>query len=266
MIITHPTQQKTALWVLAHPHADSFNGTLFREGVAELSLEYTVRTTDLYAQGFDPVLSDRDLGTPTGRSGNIARLSGEAYGRGELDADVREEQEKLAAAELLVLQFPLWWYSEPAILKGWIDRVFTEGFAYGDIDPERGVPRRYGDGGLSGRKALVIVTTGEDERSIGPRGISDDIDALLFPLTHGVLWYVGIETLALHVVADADALGPAEVARESARLRERLHGITAERPRLFRRLRDGEYNGTRALREDILPGRTDFGIHLAQEK
>ncbi|MCI2238364.1 NAD(P)H-dependent oxidoreductase [Paenibacillus sp. TRM 82003] len=263
MTITHPPTPGTALWVYAHPRRGSLNDRLFREGTAALSTRYEVLTSDLYARGFDPVLGARDLGDLAEEPVNIPELVGERYTRGELPADVREEQAKLAAAELLVVQFPLWWYGPPAILKGWFDRVLTSGFAYGDIDPELGVPRRYGDGGLVGRRALVVVTAGEDARSIGPRGISGDLESLLFPLTHGVLWYVGIETLDLHVVHDADALGAAGVDQEVERLRKRLRTVDTEPARRFRRLRDGDYRETRALRADLLPERIDLGIHLA---
>ena len=262
MTISHQPTPNSALWVYAHPRRPSLNDRLFQEGVQELSTYRQVATSDLYAQGFDPVLGHRDLGKRADEPGNIAEQVGEAYAQEQLPADVTEEQAKLAAAELLVIQFPLWWYGPPAILKGWFDRVLTSGFAYGDMDPELGVPRRYGDGGLSGRRALVVVTAGEDARSIGPRGISGDLESLLFPITHGVLWYVGIETLDLHVVHDADALGSAGGELEVKRLRERLRTLDAEPTLPFRRLRDGEYDGTRALHADILPGRTDLGIHL----
>ncbi|WP_337060559.1 NAD(P)H-dependent oxidoreductase [Kineococcus sp. G2] len=272
MTIAHPPIPGTALWVHAHLRGSSLNGRLFREGVRALSEHRDVTTSDLYAQGFDPVLGPRDFAAHdradgavqdgAGEPGNIAGLLGEAYARGRLPADVVREQAKLAAAELLVLQFPLWWYGPPAILKGWFDRVLTAGFAHGDLDPASGAPRRYGDGGLAGRRALVVVTAGEDARSIGPRGISGDLESLLFPLTHGVLWYVGIETLDLHVVHDADALGAEGVEHEVQRLRERLRTVDTEPALPFRRLRDGDYRGTRALRADLLPGRTDLGIHL----
>ena len=263
---TQPPTPGTALWVHAHPRRRSLNGRLFQEGVQALSARYQVATSDLYAQGFDPVLGHRDLGNSpdgSGGDGGIAELVGDAFAQGRLPADVREEQAKLASAELLVLQFPLWWYGPPAILKGWFDRVLTAGFAYGDLDPENGLPRRYGDGGLLGRKALVVVTAGEDARSIGTRGISGDLDSLLFPLTHGTLWYVGIEALDLHGVHDAGTLGAGGLEREVERLRQRLRGIDAEPARRFRRLRDGDYAGTRALRPDLLPDRTDLGIHYA---
>ncbi|MFJ4172620.1 NAD(P)H-dependent oxidoreductase [Microbacterium sp. NPDC089696] len=252
----------TVHWIHAHPQDASFNARLFRDGVEALSRDHDVEITDLYAQGFDPVLGAADLGQPHGREGNVVDLMGEAYAAGQVPADVVEEQRKLAAADLVVLQFPLWWYGPPAILKGWFDRVLTNGFAYGTADPDTGIPLRYGDGPLVGRRALVIVTAGEDDRSIGNRGISGDIDSLLFPLTHGTLWYTGIESLDLHVVHDADGLTVEGIDRESARLRERLAGIDDEAPsNPYRRLRDGDYRGTRALRADLLPGRTDLGIH-----
>ncbi|MCS3442951.1 NAD(P)H-dependent oxidoreductase [Microbacterium phyllosphaerae] len=252
----------TVHWIYAHPQEKSFNARLFRDGVEALSRDHDVEITDLYGQGFDPVLAAPDLGEPLGREGSVVDLMGEAYAVGQLPSDVIEEQRKLGAADLVVLQFPLWWYGPPAILKGWFDRVLTNGFAYGPSDPETGLPLRYGDGPLAGRRALVIVTAGEDDRSIGERGVSGDLDSLLFPLTHGTLWYTGIEPLDLHVVHDADGLEPAQVDLESARLVERLSAIGDESPTSpYRRLRDGEYHGTRALRADLLPGRTDLGIH-----
>ncbi|WP_380173903.1 NAD(P)H-dependent oxidoreductase [Kineococcus sp. DHX-1] len=252
----------TALWVSAHPRPASLNGRLAAAGVETLSARWDVLTSDLYAQDFDPVLRGSDVGDLAGTPGNLAEQLGHAHARGQLPADVRAEQDKVAAAELLVLQFPLWWYGPPAVLKGWLDRVLTAGFAFGDVDPVSGVPLRYGDGGLSGRRALVLVTAGEDARSIGPRGISGDLESLLFPLTHGTLWYVGVEVLGLHVVHDADGLDAGGVQREVDRLRRRLDGITDEPARPFRRLRDGEYPD-RALRPDLAPGRTDLAIHRA---
>jgi NAD(P)H dehydrogenase (quinone) len=254
-----------AHWVLAHPEQDSLNGRLFRAGVETLGRDRDVVTSDLYALDFDPVLREPDLGGPAdGPGARAAERLAEAHAGGRLPADVVAEQAKIAAAELLVLQFPLWWYGPPAILKGWLDRVLVGGFAFDtELDPELGVPRRYGDGGLAGRRALVVVTAGEDPGSIGPRGISGDLESLLFPLLHGTLWYVGIEVLDLHVVHDADGLDEAGVLREEVRLRERLRGIDAEPGRPYRRLRDGEYREGRALRADLHPGRTDLGIHRA---
>lgn len=263
MSINHPPTPGSALWVLAHPRQNSLNGHLFRAGVQALSRTHDVATSDLYASGFDPVLGAQDLGDAADHPGNIAIQAGDGCRQGRAAADVVSEQAKLARAELLVLQFPLWWYGPPAILKGWLDRVLTDGFAYdNELDPDLHLPRRYGDGALTARRALVVVTAAEDERTIGPRGLSGDIDSLLFPLTHGALWYVGIDVLDLHVVHDADGLDDGRVRHETDRLLERIAGLDDEQNRPYRRLRDGDYpKDLRALRPDLLPGRTDLGIH-----
>lgn len=268
MTVDHPPTPGTALWVLAHPRPESLNGHLFRSGVAALSRDREVMTSDLYAQGFDPVLAERDLGHPADRPGTLAELAGEAYRRGHVPSDLHAEHTKLATAELLVIQFPLWWYGPPAILKGWLDRALTDSFAYdNELDPELGIPQRYGDGGLTRRRALVVVTAGDDERTIGPRGVSGDLDSLLFPLTHGALWYVGIDVLDLHVIHDADGLDTNGVEHERRRLLDRLDGIDSEPSQQYRRLRDGDYpSDLRALRTDLLPGRTDLGIHRRETR
>ncbi|MFC7455562.1 NAD(P)H-dependent oxidoreductase [Brachybacterium sp. GCM10030267] len=263
MSVDHPPTPGCALWVLAHPRRESLNGHLFRTGVEVLSRDHEVATSDLYAMGFDPAFGEQDLGDQAAAPGNLAVHAGEAYTRGRVAADVRAEHAKLAAAELLVIQFPLWWYGPPAILKGWLDRVLTDSFAYdAELDPEVGMPRRYGDGGLTRRKALVTVSAGDDERTLGPRGVSGDLDSLLFPLTHGALWYVGIDVLDLHVIHDADSISADDVERETQRLTSRLEGLEAESNRPYRRLRDGDYpSHLRSLDPGLLPGRLDLGIH-----
>lgn len=251
-----------AHWVYTHPRADSLNRHLLRAGSTALSEQYEVTVSDLYSEGFDPALSDRDLGSLAGVTGNLAELTGDSYARGEVEPEVQREQDRLAAAELLVLQFPLWWYGPPAMLKGWMDRVLQTGFAQGEVDGATGLPRRYGDGRLMGRKALVIVTAGDDPRTLGPRGVSGDLESLLFPLTHGALWYVGIEALDLHVVYDSDSLDTEGREAEAERLAQRLAGISQEKARPYRRLMDGDYDPkTRALRESVHPARTDLAIH-----
>lgn len=258
----HEPTPGRAHWVYTHPRRDSLNRHLLRAGSVALSEQYGVTVSDLYADGFNPELSERDLGSLSGVSGNLAELTGDAYARGEVEPEVSREQERLAASELLVLQFPLWWYGPPAMLKGWVDRVLQTGFAQGELDETTGLPRRYGDGLLMGRKALIIVTAGDDQRTLGPRGVSGDLESLLFPLTHGALWYVGIEALDLHVVYDADGIDGAGRQQQAERLIKRIAGLADERSRPYRRLLDGDYDReARALHKDVHPGRTDLAIH-----
>lgn len=260
----HEPVPNRAHWVYTHPQTNSLNRHLLDAGRAALSENYEMTVSDLYAQGFDPALSERDLGSLAGSTGNFAELMAQAYAQGEAQPEVQHEVESLVASELLVLQFPLWGYGPPAMLKGWLDRVVHAGFADGGMDESTGLPRRYGDGRLMGRKALIIVTAGDDHNTLGPRGLSGDLDALLFPLTHGSLWYVGIEALDLHVVYDADDLDDTARNLEAARLARRISKLQEESGQPFRRLLDGDYGlNSRALKTDIHPGRTDLAIHYS---
>lgn len=227
-----------ALWVYAHPHARSLNATLRDAGTARLREDgWTVDVADLYAEGFDPVLVD------------------------EGGADVRAEQARLCAADLVVLQFPLWWYGPPAMLKGWIDRVFERGFAYDVPDPRTGRNRKYGDGGLAGRRALAVVTAGDRAGSISPRGISGDVEDIFWPLLHGTFWYTGMQALRPHLVTDAHTLGDDGVARLTGELADRLGTVRTEEPIPYLPMTDEFYDHSIALHPQVAAGATGAAAH-----
>lgn len=229
-----------ALWVLAHPDPQSLNARMCRTGVQALRDEgWEVEVSDLYADDWDPVLVQ------------------------EGEPDVVPEQDKLRRADLLVLQFPLWWYGMPAMLKGWVDRVFEAGFAYDVIDPATGRARKYGDGGLVGKRGLVVVTAGDRPGSLEPRGISGSIEDVLWPLLHGTLWYTGMEALRPHLVTRARDLGPAEVERVEAELVERLRKVGDEEPIPYLPMTDEHYDHSIKLHPHVAPGRVDNSAHLA---
>src|SRR3546814_4781852 len=108
---------------------------------------------------------------------NPALDSERAFSNGRQSRDIALEQEKLLWADALILQFPLWWFSMPAILKGWVERVYAYGFAYGvgeHSDTRWG--DRYGEGAMAGKRAMLIVTAGGWESHYGARGIHGQID------------------------------------------------------------------------------------------
>lgn len=217
-----------ALWVLAHPDPGSLSSHLRRVGVAALCARgWSVEETDLYAADWDPVLIT-DGGT-----------------------DVEVEKAKLLAAELLVLQFPLWWYGMPAIMKGWIDRVFESGFAYDVIDPHTGRARKYGDGGLVGRRALVVVTAGDRAGSLGPRGISGSIEDVLWPLLHGTFWYTGMEALRPHLITEARQVDADRLHALEAELTSRLGQIMTEPAIPYLPMSDEHYDHTIRLHPHV---------------
>ena len=112
------------LAVFCHPHRDSFSGAVldrFVVGVEEVG--HTCEVADLYREGFDPVMSMRDL---------------QQFDGVPMPVDVLAEQARVEQCDALCLIFPLWWYGMPAMMKGWLDRVWSAEWAYHwEYDPEQ---------------------------------------------------------------------------------------------------------------------------------
>jgi NAD(P)H dehydrogenase (quinone) len=142
------------LWVCAHPEPRSLNAALRKVALRTLTVDgHEVRSSDLYAMDWNPVVTAADFRHEHDRRLHIGQRSRQALEQGTLAADILAEQRKLNWADALVVQFPLWWYGMPAILEGWFDRVFVEGYGYG-VRGADGSTRRYGDGMLaSGTRA-----------------------------------------------------------------------------------------------------------------
>ncbi|HZE41273.1 MAG TPA: NAD(P)H-dependent oxidoreductase [Stackebrandtia sp.] len=250
------------LWIYAHPEPRSLNGSLRDEGIATLrELGHDVRQSDLHAMAWNPVVSPDDFTAHTDERLVVGEAQERAHATGTLSADIRAEQEKVEWADALVVQFPLWWFGMPAILKGWFDRVFTQGFAFGVANPETGRQRRYGDNTLYGKRAMVITTFGARAASMGPRGIHGDIDDLLFPLHHGILWYSGIAALEPFVVDGTARFGDTEYALHVKRLRERLENLDGDPAIAYRHQEGGDYDADLTLRHDIATSQYGFEIH-----
>ncbi|WP_314064056.1 NAD(P)H-dependent oxidoreductase [uncultured Vagococcus sp.] len=151
------------LIVYAHPRKESFCQGILEMAVSTLSTggnEVIVR--DLCAMNFDPVLKSEE--TIHIRDGKFTRDLDEPL------ADVKVEQELIIEADLLIYIFPIWWNAMPAIMKGYVDRVFSHGFFYNmDGSPD---PR------LSGKQAYMISTTGQPQESSDTNGLNDAIRRL----------------------------------------------------------------------------------------
>ncbi|MEV0432394.1 NAD(P)H-dependent oxidoreductase [Nocardia sp. NPDC050413] len=254
------------LIVHAHPEPKSLNSSLTDLAVTTLEAAgHEVRVSDLYAMNWKPVVDADDYGPEASSPLAVARDSGRAFETGTLTADVRAEQEKLLWADTIIFQFPLWWYSMPAILKGWVDRVFTYRFAYGVGEhSETKYGERYGEGTLAGKKALLSVTIGGPEPHYGPRGINGPIEDLLFPIHHGILFYPGIESLPPFVVYGADRLSEDAYATAAQAWEQRLRTIATTDPIPFRRQNFGDYDiPSLALKPGLEPaGSTGFSLHI----
>ncbi|NLU70904.1 NAD(P)H-dependent oxidoreductase [Streptomyces sp. HNM0574] len=254
------------LWVFAHPEQRSLNASLMADGLRVLAGEgHDTRVSDLYAMGWNPVLDAPDVRrTPSDRRLYLGDEQERAWDAGELGADIRAEQDKLRWADGVVLHFPLWWHGPPAVLKGWFDRVFTKGFAFGVKDAE-GRARRYGDGGLAGKRSLIVTSVGAREASFGPGGIHGHIDDILFPLQHGTFWYTGMAPLEPFVVYGADRLTDTEYAHRAHELGQRLRGLPEERPVPYRTERGGDYDDDLVLKPHLARRGAGPSLHLAGE-
>ncbi|GAA2109323.1 NAD(P)H-dependent oxidoreductase [Kitasatospora saccharophila] len=254
------------LIVHAHPEPKSLNGSLKDHAVAVLEAAgHRVRVSDLYAMDWKAAADAADYGPHASSPLKVPLDSGRAFEAGELTADVRAEQEKLLWADTVILQFPLWWYTMPAILKGWVDRVFTYRFAYGvgeHSDTKYG--ERFGEGTLAGRRALLSVTVGGPESHYAARGINGPIDDLLFPIQHGILYYPGLEVLPPFVVHGADRLAPERYSAVVEAWEQRLLTLETTEPVPYRRQNFGDYEiPALHLKEGLEPaGRTGFALHL----
>ena len=128
------------LVVFSHPNRDSLSGAALARALAGLEAgTHDVRVTDLYADGFDPVMSAAE------------RLAHTEPGVGP---DLQRYADDLAWAETLVLVYPTWWSGQPAILKGWIDRVWVAGVAW-ELPEGANVLRPL----LRNVRRIVVVTT-----------------------------------------------------------------------------------------------------------
>lgn len=199
-----------ALIVHAHPEAASFSSAqaaAVAEALADRNV--VVQRHDLYAQEWAPVLHRDQFPLDTGYFKPQAEQL-RAVSSGALGHPVQAHLDDLMQADLLVLSFPLWWFSMPAIMKGWIDRVFVMGATFGG---EHGI---FAQGGMRGKKAMLLVTTGGAGPAFEPGAVDGygDMRSFLFHIHRGMLEFVGYEVLPpiiTHSPArlDADARGEA---------------------------------------------------------
>ncbi|SCW72540.1 NAD(P)H dehydrogenase (quinone) [Paenibacillus tianmuensis] len=182
------------LIVYAHPEQNSFNATMKNLAVETLTgAGHQVQISDLYTMKFNPIADYYDF--MERKNSEFLSLSAEQMNSSihkRFAEEIQQEQDKVLWADLILFQFPVWWFSMPAIMKGWVDRVFAYGFAYGHID---GVPQN-----LSGRKAVCIMTTGASEESYSLTGQKGPIRDWIKHIEVGMLEYSHIKVLNPFVV------------------------------------------------------------------
>ncbi|MEC3915453.1 NAD(P)H oxidoreductase [Nocardia sp. CDC160] len=128
---------RTALVVVAHHRSDSLTAHIARRAAARLEAAgYRIDLLNLHAEGFDPRMTVADQPDWGNRDKTYSR-------------EVHDHMDRILAADLVVVAFPVYWASTPALLKGWIDRVWNYGLAYGRSKS-----------GLAGKRILWLALAG----------------------------------------------------------------------------------------------------------
>lgn len=174
-----------SLIVIAHPDPSSLTHAIagrIGEAIGAAGAGNSVAHADLMAEGFDPRFNLQDQAL--------------FRGTGAVPADVAAEQARLDAADTLVLVYPLYWWSFPALLKGWIDRVFTQGWAY----------QEGADGKVQKKLQRLCVhlvgVGGAGAEMIERRGYGA---AMKTQIDMGIFDYCGARVLSSELLLDADS-------------------------------------------------------------
>lgn len=168
----------TALVVVAHHRADSLTAHVGDVAATRLAAAgYAIDLLDLRAEGFDPRMTEADQPDWDDRD--------KVY-----SPEVRSHMDRILAADLIVPVFPVYWNSLPALLKGWIDRVWNYGFAYGRSEPR-----------LAGKRMLWLGLAGASDGDEFAAWMLETLDRVL---REGISFYNGITDAAVAVLHDAE--------------------------------------------------------------
>ena len=154
------------LVVLCHPRRDSLTGAIADAVVSGLEeAGHQAELADLYGEGFDPGLRQPDE-PDWEREDKVYSPA------------VQDEMVRMARNEAVILVFPIWWWSMPAMLKGWIDRVWNKDWAYGSVF-------------LNHRRALAIGLSASDTPTYAKRGYDTAIETQIVTGIFNYLRYRG---------------------------------------------------------------------------
>lgn len=167
-----------ALIVVSHPDKQSLTQGVAAELAANIPRPHSVEIADLHAEGFDPRFAAQDLALFRGQS--------------DAPADVLGEQARIDRADALVLVYPVYWWSFPGLLKGWIDRVFSGGWAYDQA--EQGLLQRL--------PVHLVGIAGAGPRTYDKHGYAV---AMHTQIEHGIFGYCGVQVASSVLLTQADA-------------------------------------------------------------
>lgn len=175
-------QYKNALIVITHPDTESLSHQIAQHISNDLTGKgISVEIADLYKEGFQAAMMLTDV---------------EAYrGRQALDADVQFEQTRFDRADVIYFIFPVYWWSIPAFLKGWFERVFSQGWAY-KYDEQGNLL-----GTLKNIPVKLIATGTGDKAGYDKHGYTQAIQT---QIVEGILGFCGLQDVQTSILYGAD--------------------------------------------------------------
>lgn len=174
-----------ALIVTSHPDSASLTHAIaaqVAQGITESNTQHSFEIADLASEGFDPRFTQADA----------ALLLKKA----EPSPDVATEHARIDRADALVLVYPIYWWSLPGLLKGWIDRVFTNGWAY-DENPDGKVMKK-----LQRLQVHLVAIGGADMRTYARHGY---FGAMKMQIDHGIFGYCGARVATSELLLASDS-------------------------------------------------------------
>lgn len=212
------------LIVYAHHEPTSFTAAMKNLALEVLGSQgHTIAITDLWGQGFSAVAQKWDFVTTSGGHFNYMLEQKHAA---KLDLafspDILSEIQKIKEAEMILVISPIWWFSVPAILKGWFDRVLAMGVAWDS-------GKIYENGPLRGKQAMLIAAAGGPEEYYQQSG-KHKATALqiLHPINHGTLAFCGLDVHQPFVALNVLGVGNDGRAKMLKDLQARLESLTKE--------------------------------------
>jgi NAD(P)H dehydrogenase (quinone) len=209
------------LIVYAHHEPSSFTSAMKNLATEALTSQgHSVVLSDLYGQGFNPEAQKWDFVTTSGRHFNYMFEQKHATNLDlAFSPDILAEIQKLRAADLVLFATPIWWFSVPAVLKGWFDRVLAMGVAWdgGKI---------YEDGLMRGKQAMVIASAGGPAEYYHEHGRHRASPVqILHPINHGTLAFCGMDVHEPFVALNVLGMDTSARAKVLTELHFRLSNI-----------------------------------------
>lgn len=193
---------KKILIVLAHPYETSFNHQLSVAAIEQFNnKKYSIEILDLFK---DRILFDYNVENNFKKNvfefeNNYKNNQKKAHETQSYSDFIKLDQDRLLEADIVIYQFPLWWFSMPSVMRNWIEKTYSYGFAYNGREG-----KWFQNGVFNGKKAMLSITTSGPATSYTNSGVNGDINKILWPIQNGILNFLGYEVLEPNICWGTD--------------------------------------------------------------